>query len=51
MRLLQIFHGSNLANGVDRVTLTLTEGLVAAGVQVHALLPTVSRCAARRRSG
>ncbi len=39
MRLLQIFHGSNLANGVDRVTLTLTEGLVAAGVQVHALLP------------
>lgn len=39
MRILHVFHGGNLVNGVDRATLALSEALHDEGVAVHALVP------------
>ncbi len=39
MRILHIFHYSNLVNGVDRTTLTLLRALRGLGVEVSALVP------------
>ncbi len=39
MKILHIFHYSNLVNGVDRTTLTLLRALRQTGVEVSALVP------------
>lgn len=39
MRILNVYHGADLVNGVDRVTLTLAQALRARGVEAHALVP------------
>src|SRR3569832_1781756 len=39
MKILHLFHHSNLTNGVDRTTLTLLTALQQLGVEVRALVP------------
>ena len=39
MKILHVFHHSNLVNGVDRTTLTLLRALHQLGVNVSALVP------------
>ena len=39
MKILHVFHHSNLVNGVDRTTLTLLSALRLLGVEVCALVP------------
>jgi glycosyltransferase involved in cell wall biosynthesis len=39
MKILHIFHHSNLVNGVDRTTLTLLRSLRTIGIEVSALVP------------
>ena len=49
MRILHVFHGSNLQNGVDRVSLTLARGLLDAGVALEAVVPEDGAVAAALR--
>ena len=39
MKVLHVFHGSDLSNGVDQTTLTLAIGLMNMGATPHAIIP------------